>query len=81
MHAATASYANASGKNINKYELNLKKLTEQGIGINNNRLMVQPNFVKIELGNCSFQMSQSLFEKFARWYLEDQPSEPKGENK
>lgn len=51
----------------------LKRLNEQGISINNNRLMVEPNYVKIQLGNCSFQISQSLFEKFARWYLEDQP--------
>jgi len=55
----------------------LEKLQEQGIGFNESLIRVAPNIVVLTSGSCSMKISQKMFNRFAVWYLEDQPD--KGE--
>ena len=53
----------------------LNKLNEQGIQHNNYCLSLQPSSVWIETSDCKLRLPQSIFKKFAKWYLEDQIKE------
>jgi len=55
-----------------KDSVDVSKLNEQGIAINENSLTVQPAFVTLVIGPTSIKISQHLFRKFAEWYLEEQ---------
>ena len=50
----------------------LKKLQENGIGHNDDSLVVTPNFVTLKLGHTTITMSMYRFRQFAEWYLADQ---------
>jgi hypothetical protein len=49
-----------------------KNLNEQGIQYNNTSILIIPPLVEISSGNCTMKISQKNFERFAKWYLEDQ---------
>lgn len=55
--------------------MDTRELNEQGIGINNYRIEVAPMSVIIETTNFSWKLPQSIFKRFAEWYLEDQEKE------
>ena len=51
-------------------------LNEQGIGINDWRLSIEPASVTIEhIHYGIIKMPMTIFTKFAEWYLEDQSEE------
>ena len=52
--------------------LDTRKLNEQGLSINNYRIEVAPMSVFIETTNFSWKLPQSIFKRFAEWYMEDQ---------
>lgn len=52
--------------------LDTAELNEQGLSINNYRIEVSPMAVIIETTNFSWRLPQSIFKRFAEWYLEDQ---------
>lgn len=44
----------------------------QGIGHNNETIMVMPNYVELTLGHTTVKISMARFKMFAEWYLEPQ---------
>lgn len=47
-------------------------LNEQGIGVNDERITVQPNVVVLEMGRTTIRIPMQRFKMFAEWYLEAQ---------
>ena len=58
-----------------KDEMDVAKLKEQGISFNENSIIVKPNVVVLSNGSYNVKINQALFEKYARWYLEEQDNE------
>jgi hypothetical protein len=50
------------------------KLTEQGIKVNDQGIMVIPNYVELTMGHTTIKISMNRFKQFAEWYLADQDS-------
>lgn len=48
------------------------KLQEQGIGHNEDSIIVVPNHVVLTLGHTTVKMSMTRFKQFAEWYLQEQ---------
>ena len=55
-----------------KDEMDVAKLKEQGISFNENSIRVKPCVVILSNGSYTIKIQQTLFEKYARWYLEEQ---------
>lgn len=53
------------------------ELTEQGIAYNDSSIIVRPLSVILKVGPCWLRISQTMFKRFAEWYLEDQNKETK----
>jgi hypothetical protein len=53
----------------------INQLNEAGLVINNYGISVVPNHVFIETVDCRLLLPQSIFKRFAEWYLEDQTKE------
>lgn len=52
------------------------KLETQGIKFNNYAISVKPSFVVLEIGyNTTVNIPMTVFERFAKWYLEKQDVE------
>ena len=51
------------------------KLNEQGIGINDQSILVKPNFVLLTMGHTTVKIPMHSFKMFAEWYLEEQDIE------
>jgi len=49
-----------------------KRLTEQGIGHNDESIVVIPNYVLLTMGHTTVKISMKRFEMFAKWYLKPQ---------
>ena len=52
--------------------IDANKLNEQGISFGMNSIEVKPCVVILSSGSCTMTMTQNVFERLARWYLEDQ---------
>jgi hypothetical protein len=48
------------------------KLNEQGIGHNDQCMMIEPNVVVLTMGHTIIRIPQARFKMFAEWYLESQ---------
>jgi hypothetical protein len=55
-----------------KDAVDVSRLNEQGIGHNNQSIMVEPNVVIMTMGNTTIRIPQARFKMFAEWYLEAQ---------
>lgn len=55
-----------------KDQYNANKLDHQGLTINKDSIELKPNMVILTIGPCQIKINQNIFEKFAKWYLEDQ---------
>lgn len=49
-----------------------KLLNEQGIGHNDQSILVQPNSVVLTMGHTTIKIPMDRFKMFAEWYLEEQ---------
>jgi len=49
-----------------------KRLNEQGIGFNDQSIMVKPNIVILTMGHTTINIPMDRFKMFAEWYLEEQ---------
>ena len=47
-------------------------LNEQGIGHNDESIVVEPNVVVLKMGHASIRISMQRFKIFAKWYLAEQ---------
>ena len=47
-------------------------LNEQGIGFNNERIIVEPNSVILQMGHTTIKIPMRRFKMFAEWYLKEQ---------
>lgn len=54
------------------------KLDHQGLILNGNSITLRPNVVILNIGPCEMKINQKTFERFARWYFEDQDINKKG---
>lgn len=50
----------------------ITKLNEAGISFNEYGILVKPTTVEIKIPKATIIMPMKIFEKLARWYLEDQ---------
>lgn len=50
----------------------INKLKEQGIGHNDQSILVEPNVVVLTMGHTTVKISMERFKMFAKWYLEEQ---------
>jgi hypothetical protein len=48
------------------------KLEEQGIGRNDDSIVLQPNVVILTRGHTTIKIPMSIFKLFAEWYLSEQ---------
>jgi len=48
------------------------KLKEQGIGHNDQSILVEPNVVVLTIGYTTVRIPMARFKMFAEWYLEEQ---------
>lgn len=48
------------------------KLKEQGIGHNDQSILVEPNVVVLTTGHTTVRIPMARFKMFAEWYLEEQ---------
>ena len=48
------------------------RLNEQGIGHNDQSIMVEPNVVILTMGHTKVRIPMQRFRMFAEWYLEEQ---------
>lgn len=55
-----------------KDEVMTSMLNEQGIGHNDESIMVSPNYVLLTMGYTTVKIPMSRFKMFAEWYLEAQ---------
>lgn len=49
-----------------------KTLNEQGIGHNDDSIMVEPNVVILKMGHTQVRIPMGRFKLFAEWYLQEQ---------
>jgi len=49
-----------------------KTLNEQGIGHNEDSIVIEPNVVVLKMGHTTIRIPMSRFKLFAEWYLEEQ---------
>jgi len=49
-----------------------QELNEQGIGYNNQSIMVKPNVVVLTMDHTEIKIPMDRFKMFAEWYLEEQ---------
>lgn len=56
-------------------EYTARKLNEQGIGYNDQSIMLEPSVVTITMGHTTIRIPQNRFKMFAEWYLESQEIE------
>ena len=54
----------------------VNKLSEQGIGLNDNSIVVEPNVVILTMGHTTIRIPMSTFKLFAEWYLAEQEIKP-----
>ncbi len=52
--------------------LSVRKLNVQGIGHNEETIILQPNHVILTIGHTTIKISMTRFKMFAEWYLEEQ---------
>ncbi len=55
-----------------KDQATANKLNEQGIGHNDQSIMIEPNSVVLTMGHTTLKIPMATFEIFAKWYLEEQ---------
>ena len=48
------------------------KLNEQGIGHNDQTIIIKPNSVLLTMGHTKIKIPMARFKMFAEWYLEEQ---------
>lgn len=48
------------------------RLQEQGIGHNDQSIMIAPNSVILTMGHTTVKIPMNRFRMFAEWYLEEQ---------
>ncbi len=48
------------------------RLNEQGIGHNDQSIMIKPNSVVLTMGHTEIKIPMARFKMFAEWYLEAQ---------
>jgi hypothetical protein len=48
------------------------KLNEQGIGRNEDSIIIEPNLVILKMGHTSIKIPMSTFKLFSEWYLTEQ---------
>jgi hypothetical protein len=48
------------------------KLNEQGIGCNDDSIIVEPNVVILKMGHTTIRIPMSTFKMFSEWYLTEQ---------
>lgn len=48
------------------------KLNEQGISLNDDGIVVMPNYVQLTMGHTQIKISMKKFKLFAEWYLTEQ---------
>jgi hypothetical protein len=53
-------------------------LNEQGIGFNDQSIMLHPNSVILTLGNTTVKIGMQRFKQFAEWFLTEQDVESTG---
>ena len=51
------------------------ELNEQGIGHNEDSIMVEPNIVILKMGHTTVKIPMKRFKMFAEWYLAEQEIE------
>lgn len=47
-------------------------LNEQGIGHNDERIVIEPGVVVLTMGHTTIKIPMNRFKMFAEWYLEEQ---------
>ena len=59
-----------------------QRLEEQGIGWNDESILVEPNHVILKMGHTTISIRMKRFKMFAEWYLAEQEVEgrPKPSN-
>lgn len=55
-----------------KDAIDASRLNEQGIGHNDQNIMVEPNVVVLKMGHTTIRIPQARFKMFAEWYLKAQ---------
>ena len=58
-----------------KDEVDAKSLNEQGIGHNDESIMVEPGVVVMKMGHTTIKIPMGRFKMFTEWYLEAQELE------
>lgn len=53
----------------------VSRLNEQGVGHNDESIMVTPSSVILTMGHTTIRIPQARFKMFAEWYLEAQDIE------
>lgn len=51
-------------------------LTEQGIGVNDQSILVEPGVVVLKMGHTTVRIPMKRFQLFAEWFLEPQDTKP-----
>jgi len=54
------------------------RLQEQGIGYNDESILVEPNHVILKMGHTTILIGMERFRMFAEWYLKDQKLKKEG---
>jgi len=49
-----------------------RRLNEQGIGHNDEAIMLEPNVVILKMGHTEIRIPMQRFKMFAEWYLAEQ---------
>lgn len=49
-----------------------QRMEEQGISMNEDSLMVEPNVVKLTISHTTIRIPMQRFKIFAEWYLREQ---------
>jgi hypothetical protein len=55
-----------------KDHTDVAKLSENGIGHNDESITVIPNYVLLKMGHTEIKISMKRFKMFAEWYLTEQ---------
>ena len=58
-------------------EVQTKMLESQGIGFNDDSILVRPNSVILKMGHTEIKIPMHLFKRFAEWYLRPQEIDEK----
>ena len=48
------------------------KLNTQGIGRNDQNIMIRPNYIILTMGHTTIKIPMLIFKMFAEWYLKEQ---------